>query len=332
MRWSNLAIVSLFSLTKCSALEDDKPGRKFIPGSLMPGPGADMLCKKLNKELVLVFYTKLDDFEARNLRRQELRAFGDLMENIGYFFPLGYQPEREDLQIKVEDEMASYNDIFIGDYVEEYQHMAEKMSAYQEFLRVRCDGRNDRQKYISKIDTDNAINLGAMYEWTQKHQLHEEGTIAGFLALNERVQTGNEKNAEPGLKELMDTYPPFVYGGCSIYDTKAADVMLQTREMFPTAVRTDDLFVGILVQNSTVRLHNDKRYGLRGIGCVAPEEGSQAASDETPSDPRFAACHCSNWFCMDIPKEDDRLAMTSFAAKCQKTGEISGHVDPGFLA
>lgn len=302
----------------------------YIPKSSLPSSTLETLCHKMNKEIVLVVYTSLYDPFARKLARAQLGQYRDLQENVALLFSLGAQDEHHRAQAEVDQEIATYGDIFQGNFTELYEHLGLKLTATLSFLRKTCAHENSKHRYYLKVDSDQAWNLGAFYEWTRKHELGSSGIIAGRLGTGIKVLHGVSKNSEPELAH-MSIYPPYVFGGCAVFDTRAADVMLENRPHFPYFTRNDDILFGFLTEHSTVQLHGDRRFlSHEGMLCQAREHGPTPTVPQTPA---LKECDCGNWFCMNVGgKLRQFFTATEFAVLCHRNNFTAGQVEPDFAS
>lgn len=286
----------------------------FVPAANMSERELNELCDKTNKPLVYYIYTRLDEFDIRDKRRAEFASYSDLHHKVAVFFPLGRCKGDCPYQDKLDQEFATKKDIFRGDFVDEYSNLSLKYMSSLRFLRDTCKDRNHSQRYIVKLDGDNAWNLGAMQKWTESHEFNKNGEIIGALAEEVFVEHGYiHKNHEWELPH-MKLFPTFVYGACEMFNTVAADVMLRNREKFPYFTRSDDIYAGLLTQNSSVTLHADARFHNHLLGECKPSEHVQASDLKSP----LKNCDCSNWFCMNFVFMNQRDAMADFAVQCHK--------------
>lgn len=308
-----------------------------VPRSTQSAHVQNMLCDRVNKEVVLAVYTKVTDFGIRDERRAELKWFGKLTDQVALFFPLGHYSsmaaDDEDLDIgnRLQAEENTYHDILQSDFPDTYNTLALKFTSMLNFLRQNCNGRNDRQRYIVKVDADTAWNLGALMEWVDNLPSEPAGFIAGNLARGIRLERFPFKNYEPALPSDWEVYPPYIYGACMLLDTNATDTFLEQRERFPYLTRNDDILTGLLTENTSVLLRHDRRFvNHEPRHCPSPIRHARIDT-RLPWGPAWHSCGCANWFCMDMVLDRDRKAMTRYAADCHDHDSIRGEVDLHFV-
>lgn len=307
------------------AYAEDDFGKQYIPSPAPSQYALSALCDRMNKDVVVFIYSKLDDFKQREDFRSHVAEFGNITKNVGILFPVGTEKTGQKVQTNVTEEMKTHGDVFQGDFIDTYHNLGLKFMATMSFLRRTCNGLNSKHKYIVKLDIDHAWNLPAMYEWTRQHELEKTGLVVGRSAHEIPVEHGITRNHEPQLRH-MKMYPDFIYGGCALFDTTTADVMLKNREHFPYFTRNDDVYFGLLTQGSGVKLQNDwrfvnhNRYGHCVNGWI---EGNFTVPSQD--------CDCSNWFCVDAKSDEHREILRKLVLDCHHNATTL-KINPAFDA
>lgn len=300
--------------------------REFLPPNILSHNDADELCTHVNRPLVVYMYTRLDDFKIREERRRDFAQYQGLRDRAALLFPLGRCEGNCSFEHELEMEFRDHHDILRGDFLDTYGNLSLKFMSALRFLRRRCEGKNHRQQWFMKMDTDHAWNLGAVQEWTNMHPHSASGEVVGALAKHVPVLHGLHKNSEPELYHIK-YYPTFAWGGCALHDTVAGDVMLSEREKFPYFTRNEDILTGLMTQNSSVTINGDARVpSYWHSRCKVMDKILPSVALRAP----IKDCDCTNWFCIYVGSDKKRQAMNDFAQTCYEEGAIRYNVRPTF--
>jgi len=192
------------------------------------------------KELLIIVKTAPNRFERREAYRKTLATIHSMKGyEIRFVFVLG--ADEED-QSSIQMESKLYDDMLIGDFVDNYYNNTYKFMHSLKFANNYCP--ESSAPFVMLLDDDFLLRLDNTITFIDSHS-PDEKLYAGHKSGPYPSRSKNDKYYISVKDYPFNLYPSFLSGGCVIYSPRSIRefyIAAQHLKMF----KFDDVYEGII--------------------------------------------------------------------------------------
>lgn len=194
-------------------------------------------------ELIVLISSVHSNSEKRKaLRETWLTPTDQNKSKFRYAFLLGMNPNNK-LQVALETESATYNDIVQEDFTDTYQNLTLKTIMAMKWASSFCQNA----KFVMKTDDDMFVHLPALHKVLLKHEKKLQYSIGGQCRINEGpIRSKGYKWYVPKELYPQSKYPGFCSGTGYVTSMSVAKQIYKVSQHVPFFY-LEDVYIGLCV-------------------------------------------------------------------------------------
>lgn len=194
-------------------------------------------------EVIVLISSVHSNFEKRNaLRETWLTPTDQNKSKFRYSFLLGMNSNKK-LQVALETESATYNDIVQEDFIDTYHNLTLKTIMGVKWASIFCPNA----KFVMKTDDDMFVNLQGLQKVLLKHGKKLQYSIGGQCRTNEGpIRSKGYKWYVPKALYPQSKYPGFCSGTGYVTSMSVAKQIYEVSQHVPFFY-LEDVYIGLCV-------------------------------------------------------------------------------------
>lgn len=199
--------------------------------------------RNLSVEVIVLISSVHSNFEKRKaLRETWLTHTYQNSGNFRYAFLLGMN-SNDKLQVALETESATHNDIVQEDFIDSYQNLTLKTTMGFKWARNFCPNA----KFVMKTDDDMYVSLPALQRVLNKNEKKLQNSVGGHCRTNEGpIRSKGYKWYVPKALYPQSKYPGFCSGTGYVTSMRVAKQIYEISQHVPFFY-LEDVYIGLCV-------------------------------------------------------------------------------------
>lgn len=209
--------------------------------------GNNAICDR-NLDLLVYIQSHWGNFMRRRILRNTWASKNTFTKvNVSAVFILG-RPEKQDDQIKINNEQFINGDIIEGNVLESHQNISQKSRIAMKWIHIHCS----KTKYVLKTDDDIFINIFEILEHILPTIDSSKNVIACHVKENGTSIIVRDKNSKWYVPETffpnMTHFPRFCTGYAVVMTTTLVHELYKVSQNTPVLPVDDVYTFGVLTQ------------------------------------------------------------------------------------
>lgn len=221
----------ILSSTECKLLSDTRCNNKYSLILVGIGSGPDY------------FY-----------ERHVYRFYYSKYKFLRYYFFMG-SSDNKYINKKLYEENKIYNDIIIFSFISSYYNLTSQIICTLNWISSYCNG----YKWYIHHTSDTYLNIKRIYSFLKNYR--ECNCIIGYITKNAKVNRNKNSEFYIPYHIINSTfYPPYPNGPGYFVHQSAITEIIQKINISNPKIWIDDVYIGIVIENTNTTLINLKEY------------------------------------------------------------------------